>query len=199
MQRKWIKITAMVALVAVVMCVPLFVGSTYATSENQLTFTGAQFALYQKNTDSNTQNEILDGSSEPIFYSNVWEPGYSVIEYFTLDCDTDEAFTYSFQMRPAQGELTALARVIDVYYLETDSVIPGDREQVLGQMTCLGTLDKVLEDETLFTATGSGEAGFAVALKMRCDAGNIYQGMSLYEKDSQAQCFSVVLNASVIP
>lgn len=199
MRGKAVKIVALAALVAVVMCVPLFVGSTYATSENQLTYTGAQFALYQKNFAAGTSNEITDKSTDPVFQYELWEPGYTVVEYFTLDCDTDEDFTYSFQLKAPEGELTALSKVIDVYCLETDTPLTGDRQNALMQMNYLGTLDKVLEDDTLFTGSGNDKASFAVALQMRQSAGNEYQGMSLYAKDDVPQYFNVILTASVNP
>lgn len=199
MRRKAVKIIAMVALVAAVMCVPLLVGSTYATSENQLTFTGAQFALYQRDVATGTQNEIVNGSADPVFKYELWEPGYTVTEYFTLRCDSADDFTYSFQLKCTNGELTKLAGVIDVYYLETDTQLSGDRQSALSQMNYLGTLDEALKDNTLFTGSGNGQVSFAVALQMRQGAGNEYQGLSLYAKDGAPQYFNVILTASANP
>ena len=199
MGGKVLKIAALVLAVALVVCVPLFVDSTYATDENQVTSSGARFALYRKDMTAGTLTEVADGSQDPIFEYTKWEPGHAVIEYFSLDCEEAVDFTYSFQLKAPSGEITKLAKVIDVYYVATDVALTGSRETVLEQMEHLGTLDQVLDDDTLFTANGNDQAGFAVAMRMRSSADNAYQGLSLYSRDGQPQHFNVILTASVKP
>lgn len=195
MPRKRI-FAAVAALLALAVSIPLFLFPTQASTENQLYTEGASFRLVKTSTNT----EISDDSTTPLFQYNLWEPGYTVTEHFTLECgNTNEAFTYSFQLKGDDGSLTALASVIDVYWRETQSPLTGSRDEVLLQMQYLGTLDQVLQDEELFSSTGTGSIGFEIALQMRPSAGNAYQSMSLYKNGEEDRCFHVVLHASVNP
>jgi len=190
MHGKMIKITVLVLAVALAVAIPLFVGSTYATDANQISVP-SDFTFYRIN--GTQKEEIVDGSTDPIFEYTLWEPGCVAVEYFTLE--GDGAFLYGFQLAPGSDKLTQLAKVIDVYYLETEQPLPEDPQTALVGMQYLGTLDALICNDELFRSEGDGSVSFAVALQMRPGADNAYQGLSLYAENDVPRCFNVILKA----
>lgn len=192
MSRKVLVLIAFAALVGVILNIPSLVGTTYASAENQVTTTGAAFWLMQ---GLDQPVEISDGSNQPIFAYNLWEPGYTQLEYFTLECDQAADFQFSFQLTTDPAHLTALANAIDVYYKVTEGSLGTDRNTVLTSMTYAGTLTEVLSQPQLFSSTGSGSVTFAIALQMKQSAGNEYQGLTLFQNTAQPY-FNIKVTAS---
>lgn len=193
-QQKLLTLLSLVTVVALLLCIPSLVGTTYATAENQITATGAAFSLTRGLDQPVT---ITDGSNQPFFAYSLWEPGYTNIEYFTLECQGSDRFSFgfSFQLTTDQEHLTALADVIDVFYKVTEGSLGDDRAAVLAEMEYAGTLTQVLQKAVLFQAEGSGSVGFAVALQMRGSAGNDYQGLPLFQ-GTASPYFNIKVSAS---
>ena len=187
MRRNVLILLALFAIAITVLGSPALIGSTYATTENQINTSGAKFQLTQ---GLDTPKVINHGSQDPIFYYENWEPGYTQLEYFTLTCETAEAsFHYSFQITAnpqQQARLTKLANVIQVYALVTNSTLGSDRDAALSQMQYIGTLAEVMSATSpmIGGSSQSGTVTFAVALHMDPSAGNDYQRLSLLSDPS---------------
>ena len=182
MRRNVLILLALFAIVITVLGSPALIGATYATSENQIQSSGTPFHLYRKPDQS---VEIKNGSQDPIFYYKNWEPGFVQLEHFTLTCeDAGAGFSFSFQITtdPQQlAQLTALANVIDVYFVITDTALSSDRDAALAGMKRMGTLAEIMNaTSSPISSTGhTGSVSFAVALRMSPSAGNDYQKLSL--------------------
>lgn len=139
-----------------------------------------------------------DASTGAIFNNDKWEPGYAEVRHIKIANKGSLALKYKVEI-VANGEVSDLANVIDVYYVDP-AVQVADRT-ALTEDTKLGTLAQVLA-KLGETGNGTLVAGdddtITLALKMQETAGNEYQGLDLggafdilvaatqlnYEKDS---------------
>ena len=139
-----------------------------------------------------------DASAGAIFDYDKWEPGYAVVRHIKIANEGTLALKYKLAI-VANGAVSDLADVIDVYYLDPATQI-SDRAQ-LTDANKLGTLTQVLAN---LANTANGELlanendTITLALKMQETAGNEYQNKSIgtsfsvqllatqltYEKDS---------------
>ena len=178
------------SVMALLLCFTMLLGTTFAwftdsvTSAGNIIQTGelkVGFEWADGTTDpSNTTWK--DASEGAIFdYAN-WEPGYAVARH--LKVSNEGTLALNYQMRiVANGIVTKLADVIDVYYFAEDKALVRDD---IADAEYLGTLAEVLGTEKNLSKKvyGALEAGDAadihtIVLKMNENAGNEYQNMDL--------------------
>lgn len=178
-RRRGIKVAIFFTVIALFTSISMLIDSTYAS--NQFKASGSNFAVYLEQDGCPT--ELNSGSNTGIFTYNRWEPGYTQIEYFCIDCPGDTGFDYSFKLTANSSQLNhSFAEVFDVYYMVTDETLT--RSDVT-KMTHLGTLDKVINrTETPKLSSTNNSARFAIAIKMNESAGNAYQGKTLLKDNS---------------
>lgn len=175
--------------ISLVLCFSMLVGTTFAwftdsvTSENNIIKSGnlkVEMHWAQGKDDPATAN-WQDASTGAIFDSEKWEPGYTEVRHIKIENKGSLALQYKLII-VANGEVSDLADVIDVYYLDPATQV-ADRSQ-LTENNKLGTLTEVLAnlDETGIGYLASGDSDtVTLALKMRESAGNEYQKASLCE------------------
>ena len=175
----------MCSLLALVMTLSAFIGTTFAwftdtvTSSGNIIETGKLKAKMEWSEDLSTWT---DASSGPVFNYNNWEPGYTEVKYVKVSNDGTLNLRWKLSIE-AEGTVSELADVIDVYCI----TLPDDRttvytkDEVLSG-TRLGTLTEILESKD--TASGDvltpgKSAVIMLAFHMDELAGNDYQEMSL--------------------
>ncbi len=201
MSKKTTKRALAMSFVSVFLCVCMLVGTTFAwftdsvTSSNNVIKSGTLDVTMEwadgKTDPANTT--WTDASKGAIFNNDLWEPGYTEVRHIKIENKGTLALKYQLSIT-AEGEVTDLADVIDVYYLDPAEKI-ADRTE-LDDSFKIGTLSAVLAniDSTASTTMGELLAGdnhtVTIALKMKEDATNEYQGLSI------GSDFSVVLMAT---
>ena len=176
---------------ALLMCVSMLIGSTFAWFTDSVTSAGNKIQsgtlkldLELYDTESKTWNSIKE-SKAPIFDYDLWEPGYTEVQLLKVENEGNLALKWMAKF-VCMEKLTDLAKVIDVYVrpygvVDVSAVtFPADRN--LDGYERVGTVAEFVNTiET--TTTGNLEAGEAaylgIALKMQESAGNEYQGMDL--------------------
>ncbi len=165
----------------------MFVGSTFAwftdevTSSNNKIESGTlkiDLELLDKETG---EWYSLKKTQEPIFEYELWEPGYVETTVLKIENEGNLALKWVAKFS-AENELSNLADAIDVYVRpsETEIGYPEDRE--LEGYTLAGSLRTFInsiEETTNGTLEAGQSAYLGIALKMREEAGNEYQGLSL--------------------
>ncbi len=178
------------SVLSLVLCVSMLVGSTYAwftdsvTSANNIIKAGnldveMYWAEGSKPVPADGSNEWKDASEGAIFDYDLWEPGYVSVRHIKIANVGTLALKYQFNIF-ANGEVSKLADVIDVYYV--DPAVQVVDRTMLTEDNKLGNLTKVLS-EISTSASGELEANTSdtvtLALKMRETAGNEYQNLSI--------------------
>ena len=183
-KKSWIA-----SVLSLVLCFSMLVGTTFAwftdsvTSENNIIKSGnikVEMHWAQGKDDPATAN-WQDASQGAIFGYEKWEPGYTEVRHIKIENKGSLALQYKIII-VANGEVSDLADVIDVYYLDPAAQVT-DRAQ-LTERNKLGTLTEVLEnlDETGSGYLASGDSDtITLALKMQESAGNEYQNAALCE------------------
>ena len=180
------KITKKALLASVMslfLCFAMLMGTTYAwftdsvTSAGNIIKTGTlDVEMYWKDgkTDPTDAAGWTDASTGAIFDYDLWEPGYVEVRHIKIENKGSLALQYKVNII-ANGEVTDLAEVIDVYYVDPAQQV-ADRAALAG-VPSIGNLKQALEN---IGTTGSGELAegeshvITIALKMREDAGNGY-------------------------
>ena len=192
-KKKSTKRALLMSGLAMLMCVSMLIGSTFAWFTDSVTSAGNKIVagtlklnLELYDTETKTWNSIKE-SKAPIFDYDLWEPGYTDVKILKVENEGTLALKWMAKF-VSEEELSILADVIDVWVCpsETELTYPSDRN--LDGYTKVGTVrDFVNTIET--TTTGNLEAGEAaylgIALKMQESAGNDYQGKSLGAFDIQ--------------
>ena len=119
--------------------------------------------------------------SDPIFNYEKWEPGYTEVKVLKIENEGSLALKWVAKF-VSEKALSELANVIDVYVLPsaTEIAVPTDRN--LAGYTKVGTVADFVNsiDETTKGVLKAQESAYlGIALKMREDAGNEYQGKDL--------------------
>ena len=175
------------SVLSLMLCLSMLIGTTFAwftdsvTSEGNIIMAGnLDVEMYWADgTEAPDSANWIDASAGAIFDYDNWEPGYVEVRHIKIVNEGDLALKYKVQII-ANGEVTDLADVIDVYYVDP-AIQVADRE-ALANAPKLGTLTEVL---AALDSTGNGalEPGNAdtitIALKMQETAGNDYQGKSI--------------------
>ncbi|MBQ8338250.1 MAG: leucine-rich repeat protein [Oscillospiraceae bacterium] len=193
---------------ALLMCVSMLIGSTFAWFTDSVTSTGniitsgtLDVEMYWADGAKALEGaNWTDASDGAIFDYDLWEPGYIDAKHIKISNVGSLALRYQLRI-VANGTVSALGDVIDVYYF--DSATQLTRETVTNG-TKLGTLTEILGTEKNLSNTVCGELlskqekTVTIAFKMQESAGNEYQNLSIgtdfsveliavqhtYEKDS---------------
>ena len=179
------------SVIALVLCLTMFLGTTFAwftdmvTSSGNIIQTGSlKIDLELLDKETGKWNSIKDSQS-PLFDYEKWEPGY--VDVKVLKVENEGTLSLKWKaMFVSDEQLSALADVIDVYVLpwgvgNGEGVgYPADRK--LDGYTKVGTLKdfvNTIESTTYGTLKGGEAAYLGIALKMQDEAGNDYQQLSL--------------------
>ena len=182
------------SIVALLLCCAMLLGTTFAwftdtaVSGNNVVHSGMlDIEMYWSDTllDADSADWKSTEDENTIFTYEQWEPGYTDVKYIKVKNAGDLAFQWKLLIE-AEGEVTELANVIDVYYVNpvTESV------STLEGRTSAGILTSVLADRisTGGVVLPEGEVSnehpvketiLAVALHMKEGADNRYQTTSL--------------------
>ncbi|MBQ7391234.1 MAG: hypothetical protein IJV73_00985, partial [Clostridia bacterium] len=187
------KKSLMTSVVALLLCFSMLLGATYAwftdvaTSNSNVVQTGNLDAeMYWSDTLLAADSDAWQNAEGvPIFTYDNWEPGYTDVKYVKVKNAGNLAFQWRLSIE-AQGSVTDLADVIDVYYINPIS----EAVTTLSDKTTVGVLSNVIDTNkytngVLLPATevstdyAVGETILAIALHMHEDAGNHYKGKSI--------------------
>ena len=187
--RKTTKRALWSSVVSLLLCFAMLMGTTYAwftdsvTSANNIIKAGnLDVEMYWADGAQAVPTDDADwtdASTGAIFNYDLWEPGYVQVRHIKIANKGSLAFKYKVNI-VANGEVSALADVIDVYYVDPAEQI-ADRT-ALTEDKKMGTLTQVL---AALGQTGNGtlEAYTAdvitIAFKMQETAGNEYQNLSI--------------------
>ena len=180
------------SLLALMLCVSMLLGTTYAWFTDSVVSGGniiksgtldveMWYADGTKAVPTAYEGEgaWTDASTGAIFNYDLWEPGYTEVRHIQIKNVGTLALKYKVQI-VANGTVSDLAEVIDVYYMDPAEQI-ADRT-ALAAKTPMGTLTAALAGMDS-TASGNLRAGEAntvtIALKMQESAGNEYQNKSI--------------------
>jgi len=166
----------------------MLVGSTFAWFTDSVTSAGniiksgnLDVALEWANgTEALDTAEWKDASTNAIFNYDLWEPGYTEARHVRISNKGNLALKYEIRIA-ANGEVSKLADVIDVYYIKDGKQITS--RTGLTDENKIGTLSQVLANP--YAAKGHILAGenavdvATIALKMQESAGNEYQGLAI--------------------
>ena len=188
--KKGTKRSLLMSALAMLLCVSLLIGSTFAWFTDSVTSAGniiksgtLDVEMYWADgteavpaADSADWKNAADGA---IFNYDQWEPGYTEVRHIKIANVGTLALKYQLNILP-NGEVSKLADAIDVYYLDPAAQL-SDRASIDAQYR-LGTLTEVLAG---MSTTASGELlpkegdTITIALKMQESATNEYQGLSI--------------------
>ncbi len=190
------------SVLALVLCLSMLIGTTFAwftdsvTSANNIIKSGNLDVTMQwadgKTDPANTT--WTDASVGAIFNYELWEPGYTEVRHVQIANAGSLALKYQLNIL-ANGEVSDLANVIDVYYVDP-AVQVSDRAALVDTYK-IGTLSEVLAQ---VSTTASGELAatesdtITIALKMQETAGNEYQNKSI-GSDFSVQLLATQLTA----
>ncbi|MBO7187308.1 MAG: hypothetical protein J6V68_02820 [Clostridia bacterium] len=185
--KKTTKRAILASVIAMVLCLAMFVGTTYAWFTDSVTSTGNKIVagtlkidleLYDVETDS--FNSIKD-TQAPIFNYDNWEPTYTDVKVLKIDNEGSLALKW-YAKFVSDYELSALANVIQVYVNPTDAFeYPAERNDIYSWQH-VGTVKDFVNtiETTTYGVLAAGESKYlGIALVMDAEAGNEYQGMSL--------------------
>ena len=197
-KTKSTKRALLLSALSLLMCVSMLIGSTFAWFTDSVTSSGniiksgtLDVEMYWADgTEAPDSATWTDASTGAIFNYDKWEPGYVEVRHIKIANEGTLALKYQIKI-VANGEVSDLADVIDVYYVDPAQQI-ADRT-ALTDDNKLGTLTDVLAN-LANTANGELPAGendtITLALKMQESAGNEYQNLAI------GSDFSVVLMAT---
>lgn len=184
-KTKSTKRALLLSALSLLMCVSMLIGSTYAwftdevTSANNVIKSGTLEIGFDwaNGKEAPASANWIDASEGAIFNNDLWEPGYTEARHIKITNKGTLALNWDLAIA-ANGEVSALGDVIDVYCTKYSAKQINDRD-VTG-LEYKGTLTEWIS--TSF-AKGSLEAGkeytMTVVLKMREEAGNEYQNLSI--------------------
>ena len=181
------KKSLLMSSISLLLCISMFIGSTFAWFTDSASSAGNKIHSGILKLDV----ELLDKATgvwnslkemkEPIFNYDKWEPGYMDAKVFKVQNEGNLALRWVAKFY-SEYELTILADVIDVYVHPSDSEIGYPTDRNLEDYICVGNLRTFInsiEDTTYGNLEPDQESYLGIALKMREEAGNEYQGLSL--------------------
>lgn len=177
------------SVLSLALCLSMLAGTTFAwftdsvTSSNNIIKSGnLDVEMYWADGTATVPSEDAgwtDASTGAIFNYENWEPGYAEVRHIKIANKGSLALQYKVNIQ-ANGDVSELADVIDVYYVDPAAQI-ATRADLTADMK-LGTLTDVL-DSLGTSGNGTLAAGEAdtitIALKMQETAGNEYQDKAI--------------------
>ena len=200
------------SLIALLLCFTTLLGTTFAWftdvsfSKGNIIQTGNLKAEMYWADDYNAPTaEWTNAKDGPVFTYDNWEPGYTDVKYIKVKNEGNLSFKWQLTIE-AENELTKLADVIEVYYVNP---IYSSLTTLAGK-TSAGNLTEVVEERK--AASGkllpsgtyeegliTGETILAIALHMDENAGNEYQELSVGDLEVKliaTQTLSMKITAS---
>ena len=186
-KAKRTKKSLIMSALSLLLCFMMLLGTTFAwftdsiSSANNIIKSGnIDVEMYwAEGTEDPSSATWQDASRGAIFNNDKWEPGYTEVRHIKIANEGSLALAYKVSII-ANGEVSSLADVIDVYYIDP-AVQVADRS-ALANAPKLGTLTEVLETlgetGTGYLTSGDNDV-ITLALKMQESAGNEYQDLSL--------------------
>ena len=175
------------AVLVLCLCVTMLVGTTFAWFTDSVSSSGNIIKagnldvemFYAKGTEDPATAAWADASQGAIFQNPNIEPGYADAKHVKVSNVGTLALKYNVTIVP-NGEVSALADVIDVYVVSPAQMVP-ERGSVIDDSNYVGTLADVIATAMIPTGTLlAGEDYTATfVLKMQESAGNEYMGMSI--------------------
>ena len=189
------KTSLLKSALALLLCVSMLIGSTFAWFTDSVTSKGniiqsgnLDIEMYwTDDLSSGNWYNVEEDAHNTIFSYDKWEPGYTDVKYIKLVNKGNLAMNYKLTLTP-QGSVGKLAEVINVFF--ADQAVDVQSREDLSKLGAIGLLNNVLNGGA--TANGtllakdqysplhpSGEVIMTLAMNMITTAGNEYQ-----EKDS---------------
>lgn len=191
---KSIKRALLSSVIALLVCFSMLVGTTFAwftdsvTSSGNIIQTGTlNVGMYWAEGDVDPASVTwTDASEGAIFNNDKWEPGYVEAKHLKVTNEGTLALKFKLVIVP-NGEVSELADVIDVYYLDSATQVT---REALATATPVGTLRDMIEDpdgaaygyllaEDESTEEIESVKTVTIAFKMRETTGNEYQNKSI--------------------
>ena len=188
----------LMSVVSLIVCFTMLLGTTYAWFTDSVTSAGniiksgtLDIEMYWADGKEDPATATwTDASTGAIFNNDKWEPGYAEVRHIKIKNEGTLALKYALSIA-ANGEVSKLADVIDVYYADP-AVQVADRAALAAQTPMSNLTDALAGMAT--TANGTllkdEEVIVTIALKMQETAGNEYQNLSI------GSDFSIVLMAT---
>ena len=200
------KRSLLTSCLALFLCFAMLLGTTFAWFTDTVTSSGNKIKSGSLKLDLKVLTEVIEDNSSthnewvsikneqsPLFTYENWEPGYTDVTILKVENLGTLALKWEARFASEQP-LSALAEVIDVYVKPgVEEEYPDERADLknegwnnVGNLkqfvntlseTTYGYLDGIL------TVGGTTSATLGIALKMREDAGNEYQDLTLGEFD----------------
>ena len=182
------KRTLLTSVMALLLCFSMLLGTTFAwftdsvSSDNNVIKSGKlDVELYWADGAESIPTDVADwtnAASGPLYTADqIWEPGYTDAKHLMIANEGTLALKYQLAIVP-NGEVSALADVIDVYYIEGGLEI-ADRADLAG-LEPIGTLSDLINTGIQRGSLTAGEnLVVTIVLKMQEEAGNEYQNLAI--------------------
>lgn len=183
--KKVTKYTLLMSVFALLLCMLMFVGSTFAwftdsvTSRNNKIQAGnLQITLDLLEQDGSWTS--IGKTNKAVFDYDRWEPGYTDVKIFRVYNEGTLALKWIAKV-VSNTELSELANVLDVYVKTDISEYPTEPSAIstwekVGPLSgVVNTVEEIINGNLKEKET----AYFGIALRMQDSAGNKYQGMEL--------------------
>lgn len=189
-KTKTTKRALLLSALALLMCVAMLVGTTFAWFTDSVSSTGNKIqagtleidlSMLVEDANGNFAWESIKESKDALFSKEtLWEPGYTEVKVLKVENLGSLALKWVAKFT-SQKALSKLAEVIDVYVCPsaTELAMP---DRSLAGYDKVGTLDAFLaniEQTTYGKLLANESAYLGIALKMQETAGNEYQGLDL--------------------
>ena len=179
--------SALIASILVLsMCFTMLIGTTFAWFTDSVTSSGnviksgkLDVELYWADGKEDPTAANWNDASKGALYTadQIWEPGYTDAKHIKVANEGTLALKYQLTIVP-NGEVSDLADVIDVYYIEGGAAVAArtDLEGVRPTGTLRELINKGISRGTL---TAGANYTATIVLKMQEDAGNEHQELSI--------------------
>ena len=180
----------LMSVLSVLVCFTMLLGTTFAWFTDSVTSTNNKIVAGNLKIDlelldkaTGNWNSIKDSKAPLFSEDSLWEPGYTEVKILKVENEGSLALKWKATFSSSVA-LSALADVLDVYVKVGQNSYP-ERADLAG-WTKAGTVREFvegIESTTYGTLTAKGTAGaeayLGLAVKMREEANNDYQNMSI--------------------
>ena len=184
------------SVIALILCFSMLVGTTFAWFTDEVTVEGNIIQSGTLDVDMKWANGKEDPASAnwndatvKMFENTLWEPGYTEARHIMIENMGTLALNWTLAIVP-NGEVSALAEVIDVYIYGANKYAASNAKQVVDRdvsaFQYVGTLAEVLRtgiaSGKLYAEASTGKYKFdsmTIVLKMREEAGNEYMNLTI--------------------
>ncbi len=168
------------SVIAFVLCLTMLLGTTFAWFTDIVSSSGNVIQSGNLDVQMFWSDDLAtwnDAEGAKVFDYDKWEPGYTEVKYIKVYNNGNLNLKWTLSIE-ANGRVSNLAEVIDVYYVNPVS----EKLTSLDGLDSAGKLSLVLENNIPTSGNGlepGQSAVFAIALHMDELAGNDYQNKSL--------------------